>query len=90
VYEGNLRRMPSSGKLRRVALVRTDASEEPSAYIIKVTRIGKLGTTLTVTSNRQFLQELHGVTSQKKAFFIVTAVKNLKSYKKIFHRGSWC
>jgi hypothetical protein len=31
--------------LRRVALVRTDVSEELSAYIISVTRIGELGTT---------------------------------------------
>jgi hypothetical protein len=39
--------------LRRVALVRTDVSEEISASFIKVTRIGELGTTLTVTSNQQ-------------------------------------
>jgi hypothetical protein len=32
--------------LRRVALVRTDVSEELSASIIRVTRIGELGTTL--------------------------------------------
>jgi hypothetical protein len=38
--------------LRRVALVRTDDSEELSASIIKVTRIGELGRTLAVTSNR--------------------------------------
>jgi hypothetical protein len=44
--------MESSGKLRRVALVRTDVSEELSAYIIRVTRIGELGTKLAVTSNR--------------------------------------
>jgi hypothetical protein len=31
--------------LRRVALVRTDVSEELSASIIRVTRIGELGTT---------------------------------------------
>jgi hypothetical protein len=36
--------MVSSGLLRRVALVRTDVSE--------VTRIGELGTTLAVNSNR--------------------------------------
>jgi hypothetical protein len=30
--------------LRRVALVRTNVSEEPGASIIKVTRIGELGT----------------------------------------------
>jgi hypothetical protein len=36
--------------LRRVALVRTDVSEELSASFIRVTRIGELGTTLAVTS----------------------------------------
>jgi hypothetical protein len=44
--------MASSGMLRRVALVRTDVSEALSAFIISVTRIGELGTTLAVTSNR--------------------------------------
>jgi hypothetical protein len=68
--------MVSSGILRRVALVRTDVSEEFSASFIRVTRIGELGTTLAVTSNRRRLfQEPHGVTSQKTLFFIVTAVK---------------
>jgi hypothetical protein len=41
--------------LRRVALVRTDISEEPSASI-RVTRIGELGTTLAATSNRRTLR----------------------------------
>jgi hypothetical protein len=40
--------MVSSGMLRRVDLVRTDASEERSAYFIRVTRIGELGTTLAL------------------------------------------
>jgi hypothetical protein len=48
--------MPYSGMLRRVALVRTDVSEEISAFFIMVTRIGELGTTLAVTSNRRMLQ----------------------------------
>jgi hypothetical protein len=39
--------------LRRVALVRADASEELSASFIRVTRIGELGTTLAVSSNRR-------------------------------------
>jgi hypothetical protein len=39
----------SSGILRRVALVRTDVSEEPSASFIRVTRIGEQGTTLAAT-----------------------------------------
>jgi hypothetical protein len=86
--------------------MKNDVSEERSASIISVTRIGKEGTTLAVTSNRcplrllvtanvflvpwfwspwwlrryvpprrRFLQEPHGVTFQKTAFFIVTAVK---------------
>jgi hypothetical protein len=39
--------------LRRVALVRTDVSEELSASFIRVTRIGELGKALVVTSNRR-------------------------------------
>jgi hypothetical protein len=39
--------------LRRMALVRTDVSEELSPFIIRVTRIGEIGTTLAVTSNRR-------------------------------------
>jgi hypothetical protein len=67
--------MQSSGMVWHVALVRTDVSEEPSASIIRVTRLSELGTTLAISSNRRFLQEPHGLTSQKTAFFIVTAVK---------------
>jgi hypothetical protein len=40
------------GMLHRVALVRTDVSEEIIASITRVIRIGELGTTLEVTSNR--------------------------------------
>jgi hypothetical protein len=68
---------------RRVALPRTDVSEECINSIIRVKRISKLGT-LAVTNNRntlgrnikrRVLQEPYGVTSQKTPFFIVTAVK---------------
>jgi hypothetical protein len=48
--------------LRRVALVRTDLSEEPSASFIKVTRIGELGTTQAATSNSL------GISSQRASF----------------------
>jgi hypothetical protein len=82
-------KMASSGMLRRVALVRTGVSEELSASFIRVTRIGELGTTLAVTSNRRTLRRKEalsssetsvltratGLTSQKTPFFIVTAVK---------------
>jgi hypothetical protein len=48
--------MVSSGMLRRVALVRTDVSEELRASFIRVTGIGELGATLAVTSNRRTLR----------------------------------
>jgi hypothetical protein len=40
--------MVSFGMLRRVALVRTAVSEELSAFFIRMTRIGELGTTLAL------------------------------------------
>jgi hypothetical protein len=49
--EHDITRMASSGMLHRVALVGTNVLEEPSTSFIRVTRIGELGTTLTVTSN---------------------------------------
>jgi hypothetical protein len=42
--------------LRRVALVRTDVSEERIATIISVTKIDELATTSAVTSNRRTLR----------------------------------
>jgi hypothetical protein len=48
--------MSSSGKYRRMALVRTDVSGEPSPSITRVTIIGELGTTLVVTSRRRTLR----------------------------------
>jgi hypothetical protein len=54
--------MPFSGMLRRVALVRAVVSEERSASIITVTRIGELGPMLAVSSNRCTL---------RRSFFLV-------------------
>jgi hypothetical protein len=99
-------RMASSGLLRRVALVRTDVSEEPGVSLIRVTKIGELGTTQAATSNRRtlrrnwwrrqvppkcrFLQEPHGVTTQKTPFFIVTAVKTSNlTYSILFLSICW-
>jgi hypothetical protein len=47
--------MASSELLRCVALVRTDVSEELSTTIIRVTRIGELGTTVFLRSVRRLL-----------------------------------
>jgi hypothetical protein len=62
-----------------VALVGTDVSEELSASFIRETGICEIGKTLAAASvvppRRRFLQEPHGVTSQKTTFFIFTAVK---------------
>jgi hypothetical protein len=49
--------MPSSQMLRRVALVRTDVSEELLASIIRVKRIVELGT-LAVTNNDARCEEI--------------------------------
>jgi hypothetical protein len=52
--------MPSSGMLRRVALVRSDLLEDCSAFVIRVTRIVELRTTLAITDNggARFLQNV--------------------------------
>jgi hypothetical protein len=44
--------------LRRVAIVRTDVSEELSASFIGVTRIGEIGTTPAVTSTDARCEEM--------------------------------
>jgi hypothetical protein len=49
------RHIASFGKLRRVALVRTDDGEECIASIIRMTKIGELGT-LAVTRNRSTMR----------------------------------
>jgi hypothetical protein len=57
--------MQSSGKLRRVILIGTDVSKELSSSIIRVTRIGELGTTLAgfLRSLRRLRRKLANVPS---------------------------
>jgi hypothetical protein len=74
------RRMRSSGMRRRVDLVWSDVSEErgcshlltlvPRSWIFPPWRWR-----WCVPPKRRFTQDLHGATSQKTTFFIVTAVK---------------
>jgi hypothetical protein len=56
----------SSGMLRRVALVRTDVSEDSVTSIIRVTRIGELRTALAVTSNRSMQRKNYYVTCRDR------------------------
>jgi hypothetical protein len=67
--------MVSSGMLRRVALVRTDVSEELSPSFIRVTRISELGTTLVVTSNRRVCRLLVTASVVHSSLILVTLMK---------------
>jgi DNA-binding TFAR19-related protein (PDSD5 family) len=75
--------MACSGTLRRVALVRSDVSEELSASFIRVTRIGELGTTLALTINRLRNVVLTRATRcniPEDAILHIHRRENLKSY----------
>jgi hypothetical protein len=63
--------MVSFGILRRVALARTNVSEELSTTFIRVTRISELGTTLAVTNNRRKLRRMVFLRSVRR--LLVTA-----------------
>jgi hypothetical protein len=66
--------------LTRVALVRTDVSEERSASIIMVTRIGEQGTMLTVRSVRCLLLTANVVPSSP--IFVTLMMEALRSSEK--------
>jgi hypothetical protein len=88
--------------LRRVALVRTDVSEEFSASVIRVTRIGELGTATflvhlflspwwwwrEVPPKCRFLQESHGVTFQKTPFFMHVFIHSLTNLHGVVLTGT--
>jgi hypothetical protein len=93
VETNRYRRMASSGMLRRVALVRSDVSEELSASIIRVTRIGEL------VPSSQILVTLMEALSSSESSVLTRATRpsisedailhshrreNLKSYKSMF------
>jgi hypothetical protein len=66
--------------LHRVALVREDVSEEHIASIIGVTRIGELGTTLAVTSNRNTLRKSTIITCPVQLHGMVLDAKDNSPY----------
>jgi hypothetical protein len=84
--------MASSGLLRHVALVRTDVSEKISASIIRVTRIGELGT-LAVTSNRRSVRWLL-VTANivpSSPILVTLMIEALSSSEtSVLTRPTWC
>jgi hypothetical protein len=74
--------------LRRVALVKTDVSEEFGASFNRVTRIvPSLSIIVTLmkealgSPKRFFLQEPHGVTSQKTPFFNIKSLFSLRNMR---------
>jgi hypothetical protein len=64
--------MTSFGMLRRLAVVRTDVLEELRASIIRVTRIGEIGTTLAVTSHSRLLVRANVVPSSTVLVTLMT------------------
>jgi hypothetical protein len=68
--------MPFSGIWRRVVLVLTEVSEECFASIFRVENPRAKNQHEQVAADKSmFTKELHGTTSQKTAFFIITALK---------------
>jgi hypothetical protein len=61
--------------LRRVALVRTDVSEERTASFIRVTRIGELRTTLALTSNRRTLRRMKEALNSSETSVLTRAAR---------------
>jgi hypothetical protein len=69
--------MTYSGMLRRMALVRTDVSEECVAFIIKAKRIVELGTALALTSNLSSLRLLITANVVRSSLILVTLMKEV-------------
>jgi hypothetical protein len=76
--------MASSGMLHCVALVRTDVLDELSFSFMRVTRIGELGTTLAVSSNRR-------TANVPSSPILVTLMKEMLSSSEtsVLKRATW-
>jgi hypothetical protein len=74
--------------LCHVSLVRTEVSEEPSTFIIRVTRIGELGTTLAL-SMRQLL--VIGNVVPSSPILVTLMMEALRSSEtSVLIRATWC
>jgi hypothetical protein len=61
--------------LRRVALVKTEVSEELSASFNRITRIGEVGTTLVVSSNRlKHIVFFYGEATHRHLVFLLSVL----------------
>jgi hypothetical protein len=67
--------MLPSGTVRRVALASINVSEEPIAFIVRVTRINELGM-LAVTSNRSTLQIYTMIVTLMMSHYIAEDMRN--------------
>jgi hypothetical protein len=83
--------MASSGMLRRVAFVRSDDSQELSASNIRAKRIGELGETLAVTSNRRMPRLLLVTTKVPSSPIFVTLMMEALSSSETLEltRATW-
>jgi hypothetical protein len=71
--------------LRRVALVRTDVSEECSASNISVTRISDLGKTLAVkTSNLTLIKRVSELVPSLQKLLLCVITQNIPRDSRIF------
>jgi hypothetical protein len=75
--------------LPRVALVRTVVSEERSVSIIRVTRIGELGTALAVTSNRSTLRRYTVIVPSSPMLVILMMGALISTETSLLTRTTW-
>jgi hypothetical protein len=78
-----------------VALVRTDVSGESITSIVRITRIGELGTTLAVTSNRStlrvFLRSVFQLLFTTSPIVVTLMTEAIRSFEtSVFTRATHC
>jgi hypothetical protein len=88
-HGGHYEKMSSSGILRHVALVRTDVSEELSASIIGVTRIGERGTTLALMMEALGSSETSVLTSATRRNIPEDGILRNQKLSSESHSGSY-